>query len=92
MSFNSRKFTITDTSDSAPIVAASDSREVVLRNSGESTIYFGFNGAVSTDGDGCFGLYIGAGEWISFDRLKSDSDIYARTNTGETSTLMGEIY
>lgn len=92
MSANTRKFTITDTSDSSPIIAASDSREVVLRNSGDSRVYFGFNGAVSTDGDGCFGLYIGPGEWITFDKLKSDSDIYARTNSEETSTLMGEIY
>ena len=93
MSANSRIFYITDSSDSSPIISASDSREVILRNSGDNTVYFAFNGAVSTDSNlSPYGLYIGAGEYITFSKLKADSDIYARCASGETSTLMGEIY
>jgi hypothetical protein len=92
VSVNSRRFAITDSSDSTPIISASDSREVILRNSGDNTVYFGFNGSVSTDSNGPYGIYIGAGEYITFSKLKADADIYARCASGLTSTLMGEIY
>ena len=91
MSANSNIYTITDSSDSSPIISASDSREVILRNSGENTVYFGFNGAVSTDSNGPYGIYVQAGEYVVFSSLKADSDIFARCASGLTSTLMGEI-
>ena len=91
MSANSRIYSITDSSDSSPIISASDSREIILRNSGSNRVYFGFNGSVSTDSNGPFGVYIESGEFIVFSGLKADADIYARCASGETSTLMGEI-
>jgi hypothetical protein len=92
MSANSNIYTITDSSDSTPIISASDSREIILRNSGQNTVFFGFNGAVSTDsGDEPYGIYVQAGEYVVFSQLKANSDIYARCASGLTSTLMGEI-
>ena len=91
MSANSNIYTITDSSDSTPIISASDSREIILRNSGDNTVYFGFNGSVSTDSAGPYGIYVQAGEYVVFSQLKADSDIYARCASGLTSTLMGEI-
>ena len=91
MSANSRVFSITDSSDSSPIISASDSREIILRNSGNNKVYFGINGAVSTDSNGPYGIYIESGEFIVFSGVKADADIYARCNSGETSTLQGEI-
>jgi hypothetical protein len=91
MSANSRVFSITDSSDSSPIISASDSREIILRNSGSNRVYFGFNAAISTDSNGPYGVYIESGEFIVFTGIKADSDIYARCASGETSTLQGEI-
>jgi hypothetical protein len=56
MSANSRVFSITDSSDSSPIISASDSREIILRNSGSNRVYFGFNAAISTDSNGPYGV------------------------------------
>jgi hypothetical protein len=90
MSANSRLYNITD-SDTV-IIPASDSREIILRNTGENDVFFGFNGTVSTDSNGeCFGLFARPLEFIVFTGVKADSDIYARCNSGETSTLQGEI-
>lgn len=91
MSANTRKYSITDSSDSSPIILRTDSREIILRNAGGYRAYFGFNGSVSTDADGCFGLYVNPNEVIVFTGLKADADIYARCNAGEYTTLMGEI-
>jgi hypothetical protein len=92
MSVNSRIYTITDSSDSTPIISANaDSQEIILRNSGDNTVYFGFNASVSTDSNGPYGTYINSGEYVGFTRLKASTDIYARCSSGLTSTLMGEI-
>lgn len=90
MSANSRIYNITD-SDTV-IIPASDSREIILRNTGDNDVFFGFNGTVSTDSNGeCFGLFARPLEFVIFTDTKCDSAIHARCNLGKTSSLMGEI-
>jgi hypothetical protein len=91
MSANSRTYLITDSSDSSPLVVASDSREIILRNIGEGDVYFGFNAPISTDSNGPYGVFIQKGEYIVLTKIKSDADIYMRCLSGETATVMGEI-
>jgi hypothetical protein len=80
-----------DTTSGTIAISRSDSREVVLRNIGPDRAFFSFNGAVSSDSNGLYGVYIDADEWVTFKGLKCDSDIYVGCNSGESATLMGEI-
>ena len=92
MSANTRIFYVDDSYDSSPAIARSDSREIVLINEGPNRVFFGFNGAISTDSvTGCYGVHIDAGQYIVLTGLKCDSDIYMRCNTGEEAVVMGEI-
>jgi len=91
MSANTRKISASENTTGTVAISREDSREIILRNAGPDRAWFGFNGAVSSDSEGLFGLYIDIGEYITFSRLKADADIYIGCNVGETATLYGEI-
>ena len=80
------KIEITDEAALIPFTA--DKHRLLGRNTGSSTIYFGFSEAVVGDDDAAQGIPIEAGEIFKYDgRDKYPQSLYLVCATGESSTF-----
>lgn len=87
MGLGNKSYNITDATGATAFLAASNRREVLLRNAGPNTCYLAFN-ETAVDG---LGIYLKIDDSLVLDELKCDADLHAVCAVGETAVLKAQI-